>query len=73
VRTRATRYEKMPARTDRVTSFPFTVKRTTAASLTLKRKRRHDSTRNCGATVSTRNRTERVIVPMSLDVVNIAA
>jgi hypothetical protein len=54
-------------------SFPFTVRRTTAASLTLKRSRPHDSTRSCGATVSTRKRTERVMVPTSLDVVSIAA
>ena len=55
LRTWGARKENTPARTVRVTSFPFTMSRMVAGSLTRKRSLRKESARNVGATVSMRN------------------
>ena len=61
----AARKEKAPARTARVTRFPFTVRRTVAGSLTRKRSFRKERARSAGATVSILNDAVCTTVPMS--------
>src|SRR3954462_12624089 len=66
LRTRGPRKENTPARTVRVTSFPFTTSLMVAGSLTRKRSIPNESARNVGPTVSMRNNAVWATVPTSL-------